>query len=266
MLDAIEETGELDNTLVIYILGDNGASAEGALQGLLNEMTVLQRRRPRTSRTSRRGSTSSAAPTTYNHYPVGWAHAMDTPFQWTKQVASHFGGTRNGMVDLLAGRIKDKGGIRTQFHHVIDIVPTILEAAGVAAADDGQRRRAEADRRRQHGLHLRRREGADPQHRTQYFEMLGQPRDLPRRLGRRHHAADCRPGSASAPTSTSTTYKWELYNIDEDFSEADDLAAQRAGEAEGAPGPVLERGGQVQRPAAGQPPASSVWTSASARA
>src|SRR5437868_12184365 len=68
---------------------------------------------------------------TYNHYPIGWAHAMDTPFQWTKQIASHFGGTRNGMVISWPARIKDKGGIRTQFHHVIDIAPTILEATGV---------------------------------------------------------------------------------------------------------------------------------------
>src|SRR5205085_6717300 len=70
-------------------------------------------------------------PTTFNHYPIGWAHAMDTPFQWTKQIASHFGGTRNGLVISWPKRIKDKGGIRTQFHHVIDIAPTVLESVGM---------------------------------------------------------------------------------------------------------------------------------------
>ena len=86
---------------------------------------------------------------------VPWTWAFDTPFTWTKQVASHFGGTRQGMAISWPKVIKDKGGIRNQFHHVIDIVPTILEATGIQAADNGRRHHAEADRRRQHGLHLR---------------------------------------------------------------------------------------------------------------
>ena len=86
--------------------------------------------RPRTSRTCCARMDELGGPTTFNHYPIGWAHAMDTPFQWTKQVASHFGGTRNGLVISWPARIKDKGGIRSQFHHVIDIAPTILEAVG----------------------------------------------------------------------------------------------------------------------------------------
>src|SRR5499426_2319474 len=132
VIDAVAETGELDNTLIIYIMGDNGASAEGTLQGTTNEVA-----------TAANGVTEElpyllsmidklGGPETYNHYPVGWCHAMDTPMQWTKQVASHFGGTRNGMVISWPKRIKAKGEIRPQFAHVIDILPTILEAAGVA--------------------------------------------------------------------------------------------------------------------------------------
>ena len=96
----------------------------------------------------------------YNHYAVGWAHAMDTPYQWTKQVASHFGGTRNGMIVHWPKGIKAKGEIRTQFHHVIDIAPTILEAGRSAGADVCQRSAAAPDRGRQHGLLIQRRESA----------------------------------------------------------------------------------------------------------
>ena len=131
LLDELKESGQLENTLVIYIMGDNGASAEGSMQGTTNEVA-----------TAGNGLTESlpyllsmtdqlGGPTAYNHYPVGWAHAMDTPMQWTKQVASHFGGTRNGMAISWPARIKDKGGIRPQFSHVIDIVPTIYEVTGI---------------------------------------------------------------------------------------------------------------------------------------
>ncbi|MCC8970123.1 sulfatase-like hydrolase/transferase [Bradyrhizobium brasilense] len=135
LLDAVEQSGQMDNTLVIFMMGDNGASAEGTQQGTTNEVA-----------TAANGVTESlpfllsmidelGGPLTYNHYPVGWAHAMDTPMQWTKQIASHLGGTRNGMVISWAARIKDKGGLRTQFCHVIDIVPTIYEAAGITPPD-----------------------------------------------------------------------------------------------------------------------------------
>src|SRR5262249_8408326 len=125
-----QEAGQLENTLVIFIMGDNGASAEGTLQGTTSEPAVGN------------GVSESlpyllsmidqlGGPLTYNHYPVGWAHAMDSPMQWTKQVASHFGGTRNGLVISWPARIKDRGGLRSQFCHVIDIVPTIYEAAHI---------------------------------------------------------------------------------------------------------------------------------------
>jgi arylsulfatase A-like enzyme len=130
ILDAIQDMGELDNTLVIYIQGDNGASAEGGQQGLLNEVAFFNAV-PEDFNQVMAHMDELGGPLSFNHYPIGWAHAMDTPFQWTKQIASYFGGTRNGMVISWPGRIKDKGGIRTQFHHVIDIAPTILEAVGV---------------------------------------------------------------------------------------------------------------------------------------
>ena len=158
VLEAIEESGELDNTLVIYIQGDNGASAEGGPQGLLNEMSFFNGM-PEDFKEVLRRMDELGGPTTFNHYPIGWAHAMDTPFQWTKQIASHFGGTRNGMVDLLAGAHQGQG------RHPHAVPPCHRHRADDprsgrrASADDAQRRAAEADRRRQHGLHLRRCEG-----------------------------------------------------------------------------------------------------------
>jgi arylsulfatase A-like enzyme len=112
ILDAMDEMGETDNTLVIYIQGDNGASAEGTPQGLLNEMAVFNGI-PEDFQKVMAHMNDLGGPMTFNHYPVGWAHAMDTPFQWTKQVASHFGGTRNALVISWPARIKAKGGIRT---------------------------------------------------------------------------------------------------------------------------------------------------------
>jgi arylsulfatase len=128
VIKAIEELGQLENTLVIYILGDNGASAEGGMNGLFNEMTYFN------------GVTETVAdvlkhyddlggPMSYGHYAAGWAVAGDTPFTWTKQVAGNYGGTRNGMVMQWPNRIKARGEVRSQWHHVIDITPTILEAA-----------------------------------------------------------------------------------------------------------------------------------------
>ena len=130
IIDALADLGELDNTLVIYIQGDNGASAEGGPQGLLDVVAFFNAI-PEDFKEVMRRMDELGGPTTFNHYPIGWAHAMDAPFQWTKQIASHFGATRNGMVISWPARIKYKGGIRTQFHHGIDVAPTILEAAGV---------------------------------------------------------------------------------------------------------------------------------------
>jgi arylsulfatase A-like enzyme len=128
VLDAIDDLGQTDNTLVIYIVGDNGAAGEGSLVGSFNDMNVVSQSHETLDYVESRlpdfGTWKSS-----NLYPVGWAWAMNTPFQWCKQVASHFGGTRNGMVVSWPKGIKARGEIRSQFHHVIDIVPTILEAA-----------------------------------------------------------------------------------------------------------------------------------------
>ena len=127
---ALEDIGEMDNTLFIYIAGDNGTSAEGGFVGMYNEMTyfngVAEKVEDLIPLIDKWGG-----PETFPHMAAGWAVAFDTPFSWTKQVASDFGGTRNGMVIHWPKGIKDKGGLRSQFSHVIDIAPTILEAAGL---------------------------------------------------------------------------------------------------------------------------------------
>lgn len=224
ILDAIEETGDMDNTLVVYIQGDNGASAEGGMQGLLNEMTFFNGIPEDFKEVSRRMN-ELGGPTTFNHYPVGWAHAMDTPFQWNKQVASHFGGTRNGLVVSWPARIKDRGGLRTQFSHVIDIMPTLLEATGVAVPTSIN------------GVVQKPVEGvslaytfdnanAPPKHTTQYFEMLGN-----RAIYHDGWVAATTPpiapwvSSAAKPIDIND-YQWELYKVSEDFSEADNLAGK----------------------------------------
>jgi arylsulfatase A-like enzyme len=222
ILDAIQETGQLDNTLVIYIQGDNGASAEGTPQGLLNEMAVFNGV-PEDFQTLLAHINDLGGPMTFNHYPIGWAHAMDTPFQWTKQIASHFGGTRNGLVISWPARIKDGGGIRTQFHHVIDIAPTILEAVGLQAPTV------------LNGVPQKPVEGVsmvytfgDPRtpskRRTQYFEMFGN-----RAIYNDGWIASTTPPIPPwvfGGTVPLDSYHWELYDVTKDFSQADDLAAK----------------------------------------
>ncbi len=227
ILDTIEAQGELDNTLVIYIQGDNGASAEGGMQGLLNEMTVFNAI-PEDMKEVVRRLDELGGPMTFNHYPVGWAHAMDTPFQWTKQIASHFGGTRNGMVISWPARIIDKGGLRTQFSSVIDLLPTLLEAAGVPAPTSID------------GVAQKPIEGTSlvytfddakvpSKHTTQYFEMFGN-----RAIYHDGWVAATTPGVAPWDSAAETQgrlpavldYKWELYKVSEDFSQAVNLAAK----------------------------------------
>lgn len=228
VIQAVEDLGELDNTLIIYIGGDNGASAEGMVNGTPNEFTTFN---------------GVSVPVkdqflwypfwgserTFPHFAAGWAWAMDTPFKWVKQVPSHFGGTAQGVAMAWPGHIPAGGGIRRQFSHVIDIVPTILEATGIPAPDsvDGIKQQpiegtsmvytwdeANAD--------------APTRHTTQYFEMLGNraifndgwvaatvPATLPWEL------------SAATPPDVITGYKWELYNVDDDPTQNRDLAASR---------------------------------------
>ncbi len=133
VVDAVEAMGKLDNTLIIYISGDNGTSAEGTLVGTPNQMTAYNAILDIPVADQMKFYDAWGSAGTYPHMSVAWSWAFDTPFKWTKQVASFFGGTRQGMVMSWPGHIKDPGGVRTQFHHVIDIVPTILEATGLPA-------------------------------------------------------------------------------------------------------------------------------------
>jgi len=222
LIDAIDEIGALDDTLIYYIIGDNGASAEGTPQGTFNEMipfngaNALETVEFLTSKLDELGG-----PTSYNHYAVGWAHAMDTPYQWTKQVASHFGGTRNGTIVRWPKGIKAKGEVRNQFHHVIDVAPTILEAAklpqpysvnGVAQVpitgvsmcysfEDAK---------------------APERHETQYFEMAGN-----RGIYHKGWTAVTRhrtPWILTGKTPPFDDDVWELYDTNKDWSQAHDLA------------------------------------------
>src|SRR4029078_884092 len=134
VIAALEDLGVIEDTLIYYIIGDNGASAEGTLNGAFNEMCSLNGMGEiETPEFMLSKIDDFGGPKAYNHYAVGWAHAMCTPYQWTKQVASHWGGTRNGTIIHWPNGIKAKGEQRAQFHHVIDIAPTVLEAAGLPA-------------------------------------------------------------------------------------------------------------------------------------
>src|SRR3954447_26705586 len=133
VVDALDALGVLDDTLVYYIIGDNGASAEGGLNGTFNETFVFNGAAEfETAESMVARIDEFGGPTSYNHYAVGWAHAMNTPYQWTKQVASHFGGTRNGTIVHWPAGFAARGELRTQFAHVIDVAPTVLEAARLA--------------------------------------------------------------------------------------------------------------------------------------
>jgi arylsulfatase len=224
VIDAVAETGELDNTLIIFIQGDNGASAEGTLQGTTNEVA-----------TAANGVTEDlpylmsmidklGGPETYNHYPVGWCHAMCTPMQWTKQVASHFGGTRNGAIISWPKQIKARGEVRSQFHHVIDIVPTIYEVVGIVAPTsiDGVQQKPIEGVSMAYSFDDAK---AKDRHTTQYFEMMGN-----RGIYHDGWMASTTPlrfpwVTAGADPSPDD-FKWELYNVAEDFSQANDLAAK----------------------------------------
>jgi arylsulfatase len=223
VVDAVADMGLLDDTLVIYIMGDNGASAEGSLQGTSNEVAVNANGVEETVDYLNSIAADLGGPLTYNHYPVGWAHAMDTPFQWTKQVASHFGGTRNGMVISYPKKIKDKGGVRSQFAHVTDITPTILDVTGVRFPEilNG------VEQKPIEGVSIAYTFGdakAPTKHTTQYFEMMAN-----RGVYHDGWMANTTPlrlpwinfGAAPSPDD----FKWELYHVADDFSQAKNLAS-----------------------------------------
>jgi len=229
VVQAIEDAGKLDNTLIIYISGDNGASPEGTLNGLFNEYAVANAVSP-TVEQNMKFYDAWGTDQTYPHYAVGWAWAWSTPYQWTKEVASHWGGTRNGMAISWPARIKDKGGIRNQFGHVIDVVPTILEAAGLPqpASVNGVAQRPIEGVSMAYSWDSAR---AADRHTTQYFEMFGS-----RAIYHDGWVAAAPPVttpwilSLGPPTAdVMNGFKWELYDTNKDWSEAHNLATTMAG-------------------------------------
>jgi len=225
LVKELKDSGQFDNTLFIYIVGDNGASAEGGLTGSLNYMGALQGL-PEPEAGKLAGIDRIGGPDAYAHVNSGWAWATDTPFQWTKTIASHLGGTRNPMVVTWPKRIRDHGGLRSQFGHVNDIAPTILEAAGIAMPKDVN------------GIAQKPMNGvsllysftdakAPERHRTQYFEVFG-------------HRAIYHDGWTASAFHSRLPWgiginidkkpfesdRWELYDLRSDFSQANDLAAR----------------------------------------
>jgi arylsulfatase len=224
VLDEVEQSGQLDNTLIFFQMGDNGASAEGSLQGTTNEVATAGNGVKEDLKFLLTQLDNLGGPLTYNHYPVGWAHAMDAPMQWTKQVASHFGGTRNGLVISWPAKIKDKGGVRSQFCHVIDIVPTIYEAAGITPPDvlDGVKQQPIDGVSLVYTFDQAK---APTQHSSQYFELVGN-----RAMYKDGWIASTTPmrlpwiTAAGIAEPNPDDFKWELYNVNEDFSQAHNLA------------------------------------------
>jgi len=221
LVQALQDMGVMDNTLFIYVVGDNGASAEGGPEGAYNEMMALNGI-INTAEINMPHLEEWGGPSTFPHYAIGWAWAGDTPFQWTKQVASHYGGTTNGLVVYWPRRIKANGEIRSQFSYVTDIAPTILDAAGlpfpksvngtVQRPFDGSSLTYTFDDAK-----------AKERHTTQYFEMFGN-RGIYHDgwVAATRHSIPWLMGGPNPPLSQDV---WELYHVADDFSEANDLAA-----------------------------------------
>jgi arylsulfatase A-like enzyme len=223
LFDALGDLGVLDDTLVFYIIGDNGASAEGTLNGTFNEMinfngaAAIETPQFMIERLDQFGG-----PDSYNHYAVGWAHAMDTPYQWTKQVASHFGGIRNGTIVHWPAGIRSRGEIRPQFHHVIDVAPTVLEAAGLPQpilVDGVQQKPIEGTSMTYSFDDAT----AADRHETQYFEMFGN-RGIYHKgwTAVTKHKTPWILVGEEVPTFDDDV--WELYDTRTDWTQARDLA------------------------------------------
>jgi arylsulfatase A-like enzyme len=229
VIQEVEDEGKLDNTLIIYICGDNGTSAEGTLTGTFNQMTAYNGILDVPEPLELLHFEDWGSDKTYPHMAVGWAWAFDTPFKWTKQIASHFGGTRQGLAISWPGHIKDAGGIRTQFHHVIDIVPTILEATGIRAPEvvNGIKQKPIEGVSMAYTLDSAN-ANAPSKRDTQYFEIGGN-----RAIYHDGWIAATTPpappwvmGTAKMPDVVNG-YQWELYHIADDYSEYNDLAAKQ---------------------------------------
>ena len=226
VIQAVEDMGKLDNTLIIYIEGDNGTSAEGTMIGTPNEIAMFNGVNPTVEEQLKYFYDVWGTDKTYNHMAVPWAWAFDTPFSWTKQIASHFGGVRQGMCISWPKVIKDQGGIRNQFHHMIDITPTILEAAGI-------RRPEVVDGIKQspiEGVSLmytfdQKNANAPSRRKTQYFEMMAD-----RAIYHDGWIASTKvmraPWENFTPKMSPTEYPWELYDLRNDWTQSEDVAAK----------------------------------------
>jgi arylsulfatase A-like enzyme len=220
LFDAVGETGQLDNTLIFFILGDNGTSAEGGMDGMFSEMTYFNGVQE-TVQDMLKHYDDWGGPTTYPHMAAGWAVAGDTPFMWTKQIPSNYGGTRNGLIVSWPKRIKAANQIRSQWHHVIDVAPTVLEAASLPEPKsvDGT---VQTPIEGVSMVYSFDQPVAKSTHKTQYFEIFGN-----RAIyhdgwyaGTIHRAPWER-----VPRCKLQDDKWELYDTTKDFSLANDLAA-----------------------------------------
>jgi arylsulfatase A-like enzyme len=225
LLDSLKNLNLMDDTLIYYIIGDNGASAEGTLHGTYNEMinfngaSALETPEFLTARMDKLGG-----PESYNHYAVGWAHAMNTPYQWTKQVASHWGGTRNGTIVHWPKGIEGKGELRSQFHHVIDLAATILEVAGLPEplSVNGVQQKPLEGVSMAYSFNDAK---AAERHETQYFEMFGN-----RGIYHKGWTAVTRHKTPWLLIGENTPAFdddiWELYDTSKDWSQANNLAKQ----------------------------------------
>ncbi len=223
LIDALQDLEILDDTLVYYIIGDNGASAEGSLSGTTDELLIGEAPDLNTQQWMIDHIDDLGTPRAYNHYAVGWAHAMCTPYQWTKQIASHWGGTRNGTIVHWTNGIQARGELRNQFHHVIDVAPTVLEAAQLPPPT------------MVHGVLQAPLEGfsmaysfddahATDRHTTQYFEMM-----CNRGIYHRGWSAVTRhrtPWEVKGSPGSIDDDVWELYDNTTDWTQAHDLAAE----------------------------------------
>jgi len=226
VIQAVEDMGKLDNTLIIYICGDNGTSAEGTLEGTPNTLTAYNGILTLPVIEDLKYYETWGSDKTYPHMSVAWSWAFDSPFKYTKQVASHFGGTRQGMAISWPGHIKDVRGIRSQFHHVIDIVPTILEATGIKAPELVNGIKQKPIEGVSMAYTFDQANAKAPSKRdTQYFEMIGH-RAIYHDGWMASTTPPQPPWMLGATMPPMADYKWELYNIAEDFSQNNDLAAK----------------------------------------
>ena len=226
--------------MIIYIAGDNGSSAEGGLEGTLYENLYFNGIADHWQE-ELKAIDEIGGPKHFNHFPASWAHAMDTPFQWTKQVASHFGGTRNPMIVSWPARIKDKGGLRNQFLHIIDVVPTLYELIGITPPTE------------LNGIEQKPLDGIsfgftfdDANAKSKRDAVLRdglQPGNLSRRLDGVRPSFP--PLAGKSRKFRPRQSEWELYNIDEDFSQAQRRRPSEPGKAAAAAGFMVGGGGEI---------------------